>query len=101
MKRGADSGQPSGVLMRSSKARCLTPQSNQSSLKPVKMRNARPMLTGVVPIEASPKAEADGPDERQIRRRPSMARDVGGQIFPRWNRMASWLREAERYLVAA
>jgi hypothetical protein len=26
---------------------------------------------------------------------------VVAQIFPRWNRMASWLREAERYLVAA
>jgi len=25
----------------------------------------------------------------------------GGPVFPRWNRMASWLREAERYLVAA
>jgi hypothetical protein len=27
--------------------------------------------------------------------------EMVAQIFPRWNRMADWLTEAERYLVAA
>jgi hypothetical protein len=40
---------------------------------------------------------APGGDER----RPVTPETVVAQIFPRWNRVADWLREAEGYAAAA
>jgi hypothetical protein len=58
-------------------------------------------LTGIEPVRRARRAKPTCLSTVSVRRRPSEARELVAQIFPRWNPLTSWLRQIEDFQRAA